>query len=199
MYAEAIATANADINRCATGGQTGIHMLAELLNVCEPVLDASCGVEKPYAIAEINESRCTGCTLCLQTCPVDAIVGTGKMMHTVISSCCTGCERCLERCPMDCIEMKPVSGEKTGWDAWSFRQAQQARERYERRSFPVTTGKGKRIGPTFCPDRQIPEIRHSQENNGTCQSPFKNTRYNGMTIVRTRTVHHIQTYRRHNI
>lgn len=135
MYAEAIATANADINRCATGGQTGIHMLAELLNVCEPVLDASCGVEKPYAIAEMDESRCTGCTLCLQTCPVDAIVGTGKMMHTVISSCCTGCERCLERCPMNCIEMKPVSGEKTGWDAWSFRQAQQARERYERRSF----------------------------------------------------------------
>lgn len=133
MYAEAIATGNANINRCAAGGQTGIHMLATLLHVDEPVLDASFGIEKPYSVARINESRCTGCTLCIQSCPVDAIVGTGKMMHTVIHSCCTGCERCLDKCPLDCIEMIPVSGKKTGWDAWSVEQAKLARERYERK------------------------------------------------------------------
>lgn len=192
MYAEAIATANADINRCATGGQTGIHMLAELLNVCEPVLDASCGVEKPYAIAEINESRCTGCTLCLQTCPVDAIVGTGKMMHTVISSCCTGCERCLEPLSDGLYRNETRFGGKNRLGCLVVQAGTTGTGKIRAKVFPVTTGKGKRIGPTFCPDRQIPEIRHSQENNGTCQSPFKNTRYNGMTIVRTRTVHHIR-------
>ena len=135
MYAKAIATGKADINRCSTGGQRGICMLAGLLNISEPVLDTSYGKEKPFSIARIDESKCTGCTLCIQTCPFDAIVGTGKMMHTVIRSCCTGCERCIERCPIDCIVMEPVSGEKTGWDAWSLRQAQQAREKYERKCF----------------------------------------------------------------
>ncbi|EEO27029.1 RnfABCDGE type electron transport complex subunit B [Oxalobacter paraformigenes] len=132
-YAEAIAANKTGINRCPTGGQAGIRMLARLFNIAEPVLDASCGEEKPRAIARIDETRCTGCTLCIQTCPFDAIVGTGKMMHTVISEVCTGCERCVSRCPIDCIDMKIVSGTRTGWNAWSAEQARAARERYERR------------------------------------------------------------------
>ncbi len=135
MYAEAIAIGKANINRCSTGGQTGIRMLAKLLNVNPPVLDPLYGKEKPFSIAQIDEFRCTGCTICIQTCPFDAIVGAGKMAHTVIHSCCTGCERCIERCPMDCIKMNPISGTKTGWDAWSLEQAKQAQERYERKRF----------------------------------------------------------------
>lgn len=132
-YAEAIAADKTGINRCPTGGQSGIHRLAKLFNIAEPVLDASCGMEKPRAVARIDETRCTGCTLCIQTCPFDAIVGAGKMMHTVISEVCTGCERCVPRCPIDCIDMKIVSGTRTGWNAWSVKQARTARERYERR------------------------------------------------------------------
>ena len=132
-YAAAIAADKTGINRCPTGGQSGIHQLAKLFDIAEPVLDTSCGMEKPRAVARIDETRCTGCTLCIQTCPFDAIVGAGKMMHTVISEVCTGCERCVSRCPVDCIDMKIVSGTRTGWNAWSVKQARTARERYERR------------------------------------------------------------------
>ena len=132
-YATAIATGTAKINRCPTGGQTGIRRLAELTR-CEALpLDTSCGMEKPRAIAAIDESACTGCTLCIQACQFDAIVGAANMAHTVLSTYCTGCERCLARCPVDCIVMKPASGTKTGWDAWSTEQAQAAKMRYERR------------------------------------------------------------------
>lgn len=134
-YAQAIAAKEADINRCARGGQSGIHLLAELLDTAEPALDTSYGTEKPLSLALIDESKCTGCTICIQTCPFDAIAGTGKMAHTVIRSLCTGCERCIARCPVDCIDMIPVSGTKTGSEIWSPVQAMQARERYERRLF----------------------------------------------------------------
>lgn len=131
-YAEAIATGTAAINRCPTGGQTGIRRLADLTGMPALPLDTSCGTEKPRAVATIDESKCTGCTICIQTCPFDAIVGTANMTHTVLSTHCTGCERCLARCPVDCIIMKPASGTKTGWDAWSPEQAQTAKMRYER-------------------------------------------------------------------
>ena len=132
-YADAIATGTAKINRCPTGGQTGIRMLSHLTGTQELPLDTSCGTEKPRAVATIDESKCTGCTICIQTCPFDAIVGAANMAHTVLSAYCTGCERCLVRCPVDCIVMKPASGTKTGWDAWSPEQAQTAKIRYERR------------------------------------------------------------------
>ena len=141
-YAEAIAENRAGIDRCSTGGQSGIRQLASLLNVAEPLLDCSFGMEKPRTVAYIDESKCTGCTLCIQACPVDAIVGTGKMMHTVIGTCCTGCERCIPVCPLECIGLKTVSGTKTGWDAWSAEQAKQARERYERRLHRLQTENG---------------------------------------------------------
>lgn len=134
-YAQAIVAQKAGINRCARGGQHGIRMLAKLLDIAEPVLDTLYGTEKPFSLARIDESKCTGCTICIQTCPFDAIVGTGKMMHTVIHSLCTGCERCVKRCPMDCIDMIPVSGTKSCSETWSAVQAMQARERFERRLY----------------------------------------------------------------
>jgi electron transport complex protein RnfB len=84
-------------------------------------------------VAVIDEAWCIGCTLCIKACPTDAILGSHKVMHTVIESACTGCDLCLPVCPVDCIEMVPVSGNKTGWEAWSSELAAQARQRYESR------------------------------------------------------------------
>jgi electron transport complex protein RnfB len=104
-YAEAISREEAAINQCPPGGEAGIQALADLLGV-EPVpLNAEFGVEKPKTVAVIDEATCIGCTLCIQACPVDAIVGSAKLMHTVIAAECTGCDLCLPPCPVDCIEM----------------------------------------------------------------------------------------------
>lgn len=104
-YAEAIAAGEVDINRCPPGGEATIQALADLLDVEPKPLDEDCGVEKPKMLAVIDEERCIGCTLCIQACPVDAILGAAKHMHTVIANECTGCELCIEPCPVDCIDM----------------------------------------------------------------------------------------------
>jgi electron transport complex protein RnfB len=104
-YAEAIAADEAGINQCPPGGEEGIRALADLLGVEPKPLNASCGEHKPPVIALIDEQRCIGCTLCIQACPVDAIVGAARQMHTVIEQECTGCELCLPPCPVDCIEL----------------------------------------------------------------------------------------------
>ncbi len=106
-YAVAIVDGEADINQCPPGGEAGVHQLAKLMGVQYKPLNPSHGAQKPKAIAFIVEEACIGCTLCIQACPVDAILGASKMMHTVISQECTGCELCLPPCPMDCIMMKP--------------------------------------------------------------------------------------------
>ena len=98
---------------------------------CAP-LDPECGAEGPRALARIDEAACIGCALCLKACPTDAIVGAATRMHTVVDDLCTGCELCLPVCPVDCIALVPASGERTGWNAWSPAQAEQARRRYER-------------------------------------------------------------------
>jgi electron transport complex protein RnfB len=104
-YAEAIASGEAAINKCPPGGEAGIQALAALLDV-EPIpLDEEHGEEKPKAVAFIREAECIGCTKCIQACPVDAILGAAKQMHTVIASECTGCDLCVEPCPVDCIDM----------------------------------------------------------------------------------------------
>ena len=104
-YAEAIAN-GADINKCPPGGEAGIQALADLLDVEPMPLDEEHGEEKTtVAVAFIREAECIGCTKCIQACPVDAILGAAKQMHTVIISECTGCDLCVEPCPVDCIDM----------------------------------------------------------------------------------------------
>ncbi len=132
-YAEAIARGEAEINRCPPGGAEGVRRLAALTGRPERPIDPACGLEGPMTVAVIDETWCIGCTLCLKVCPTDAIVGTNKRMHTVIEAYCTGCELCLPVCPVDCIAMVNVSGERTGWAAWSTEQAAQARARYRAR------------------------------------------------------------------
>lgn len=129
-YAEAMARGEADCNRCPPGGAEGIRRLAAELGVAPLPLDPTHGTEQPRAVARIDETLCIGCTLCIQACPVDAIVGAAKQMHTVLPDWCTGCDLCVAPCPVDCIAMIPVTGERTGWDAWSQPQADQARSRY---------------------------------------------------------------------
>nr|WP_144833123.1 electron transport complex subunit RsxB [Cupriavidus gilardii] len=132
-YAEAMARGEADCNRCPPGGAEGIERLARELGVQPLPLDPARGTEQPRARAVIDENLCIGCTLCIQACPVDAIVGAPKQMHTVLPDWCTGCDLCVAPCPVDCIAMIPVTGNRTGWDAWSQQQADLARARYESR------------------------------------------------------------------
>jgi electron transport complex protein RnfB len=133
-YAEAIAQGTANYNQCPPGGAEGIARLAALLD--QPVirLNPENGVERPRPVAVIDENLCIGCTLCMQACPVDAIVGAAKQMHTMVAELCTGCDLCVPPCPVDCIAMVPVTGEATGWDAWTQQQADAARERHDRRN-----------------------------------------------------------------
>jgi electron transport complex protein RnfB len=114
-YAEAIAAGEVDINRCPPGGEATIQALADLLDVEPKPLDEECGVEKPKMLAVIDEARCIGCTLCIQACPVDAILGAAKHMHTVIADECTGCELCVEPCPVDCIDMVETQPNPHTW------------------------------------------------------------------------------------
>ena len=108
-YAEAIAAGEAAINRCPPGGSAAITRLAMLLQRPELPLDESCGHEAPPTVAVIDESRCIGCARCLPPCPVDAIVGAQRQMHTVLAALCTGCELCIAPCPVDCITLVPRS------------------------------------------------------------------------------------------
>jgi len=113
-YAEGIAAGEA-INKCPPGGEATIHALADLLGVEAPELDAEHGEEKPKMVAVIREAECIGCTKCIQACPIDAILGSAKHMHTVIASECTGCDLCVEPCPVDCIDMVPVDNGLAAW------------------------------------------------------------------------------------
>jgi Na+-translocating ferredoxin:NAD+ oxidoreductase subunit B len=123
-YAEAVATGAAPINRCPPGGDATIAAVAALLGAPVEALDASRGATKPFALAHINERTCIGCTLCLQVCPTDAIVGASKQMHTILAAYCTGCELCLPPCPVNCIAMQPADR------SWTPVDAARARERF---------------------------------------------------------------------
>jgi Na+-translocating ferredoxin:NAD+ oxidoreductase subunit B len=129
-YARAIASGEAGINQCPPGGEEGVRRLAATTGRAVLPLSAEHGIEGPRTLAVIDEDWCIGCTRCLKVCPTDAIVGGNKLMHTVIERWCTGCELCIPACPVDCIELVDASPGQTGWDAWSERQAEQARERY---------------------------------------------------------------------
>ncbi len=106
-YAEAIASGMAAINQCPPGGSQTISALAALLQVEALPLNPQNGIEQPVRVAFVLEELCIGCTKCIQVCPVDAIIGTSKRMHSVIASECTGCELCIPACPVDCIELRP--------------------------------------------------------------------------------------------
>ncbi len=129
-YAEAIAAGEADINQCPPGGDAGVRKLAALLGREAKPLNPRNGVERPRRVAVIDEARCIGCTLCIQACPVDAIVGAAKLMHTVVTELCSGCDLCVPPCPVDCIEMAPATGADAIWDRV---RADAARERFELR------------------------------------------------------------------
>ena len=114
-YAEAIANDEADINQCPPGGDENIHKLAELLGKEYKPLSEEHGVEKPKQVAVIDEKICIGCTLCIQACPVDAIIGAAKQMHTIAEDLCTGCELCVPPCPVECIDMVTVADTLDTW------------------------------------------------------------------------------------
>lgn len=155
-YAKAIAADEADINQCPPGGETGIHKLAALLKREFKPLNPRFGVEKPREIAVIEEELCIGCTLCIEACPVDAIIGASKQMHTVISADCTGCELCVPPCPVDCIHMRPAAQ-----PLWSQQDADAARECFDLRNLRLQR------------EQQEKEQRLAQKAPGTTQDQKK--------------------------
>ncbi len=139
-YAQAMAAGEAEINQCPPGGAEGIRRLAVATGRPVIPLNPQHGIEGPLRLAAIDETWCIGCTLCVKACPVDAIIGTNKHMHTVITDLCTGCELCIPACPVDCIDLVPAHAQTpapTGWAAWGEAQAQQARQRYAERTVRV--------------------------------------------------------------
>ncbi|QEI09350.1 electron transport complex subunit RsxB [Pigmentiphaga aceris] len=130
-YAAAIATGEAGIDRCPPGGDVGVTRLATLLRLPVVPLDTHYGEHKARHVAVIDERHCIGCTLCIQACPVDAILGANKFMHTVLNDLCSGCELCIAPCPVDCISMAPAR-------AWDQEDADQARRRHQHRNLRLT-------------------------------------------------------------
>ncbi len=125
-YAQAIAGEGADINQCPPGGETTIKALADLLNRDPKPLNPENGIEQEHkTVAVIEEPICIGCTLCIQACPVDAILGAAKQMHTIIESECTGCDLCVPPCPVECITMVPVKEDVSTWK-WSNPKTREA-------------------------------------------------------------------------
>jgi electron transport complex protein RnfB len=126
-YAQAIAAGNAEIDRCPPGGDAVVVSLADLLGRAPRPVDAACGTPGPLLLARIDEAACIGCTLCIDACPVDAIIGAAKRMHAVLPSLCSGCELCIAPCPVDCITMIPAQRD------WTREDAHEARVRHESR------------------------------------------------------------------
>jgi len=154
-YAEAIATGEAAINQCPPGGAPGITRLAQLLGRPELPLNPANGIEQPLRLARIDEAVCIGCTLCIQACPTDAIVGAAKHMHTVLIDACTGCELCLPPCPVDCIDLVPDGR------PWDDTRGATARRHFEARNARLAdTGTGR-----------IPSIASAPEMAGPIEEP----------------------------
>lgn len=135
-YAAAMASGAADLNRCPPGGEPTIHLLGTLLGRPHKPLDPSCGTHEPRTRAVIEEAACIGCRKCLDVCPVDAIVGARKRMHTVIAAECNGCALCLPPCPVDCIALIPENvrpDPDSPWPEYSRAETARWRRRTEAR------------------------------------------------------------------
>ncbi len=160
-YAQAIAAGQAGINQCPPGGAEGVARLAAITGLKPMPLNPEHGTEAPRRLAVIDEAWCIGCTLCIQACPVDAIVGAPKRMHSVLADWCTGCELCLPPCPMDCIELRPLPDQalagSTGWAAWSAAQAQAARQRYAARQQRLAPARRERRNPLHVGEMENPQ------------------------------------------
>ena len=137
-YAHAIESQEAGINQCPPGGEEGIQRLSALTGLPALALNPENGPEGPRHIAWIDEQWCIGCTLCISACPTDAILGASKQMHTVLEDACTGCELCLPVCPVDCIHLENMTLGKSGWNAWTQDQADQAKKRYEQKKLRLS-------------------------------------------------------------
>ena len=144
-YASAIAGGRAEINQCPPGGNDCAQELALAIGVPYAPVDPRYGTPRQPAAAKINETLCIGCTLCIEACPVDAIVGAPKLMHTVIANACTGCELCLAPCPVDCISLEPTGAQPTSEE--KHNAAALARVRFERRSARILRDRKSRGDP----------------------------------------------------
>ncbi|HET9032617.1 MAG TPA: RnfABCDGE type electron transport complex subunit B [Dokdonella sp.] len=142
-YAEAIASGEADIDQCPPGGQAGVDALADLLGRASKPLNPTFGIEAAPTVAIIDEDVCIGCTKCIQACPVDAIVGAAKRMHTIITAECTGCELCIPPCPVDCIAMVVTASQALDRSEIHTR-ARQAKLRFEARNQRLAGKDGER-------------------------------------------------------
>jgi Na+-translocating ferredoxin:NAD+ oxidoreductase subunit B len=163
-YAQAIVQGQAAINQCPPGGAEGVARLSALTGHAVLPLNPAHGREQERTVAFIDEDWCIGCTLCIKACPVDAIVGSNKLMHTVIENVCTGCELCIPACPVDCIEIEIVTPGQTGWDAWSKADAAQADDRYKFHSLlrPSLLGKKAKTLEQTGADKLSDLATHSQ-------------------------------------
>ncbi len=126
-YASALAAGTTDLDRCPPGGATVVAALAALTGRPRKPVDPACGTSGPLMVATIDEAACIGCTLCIQACPVDAIIGAQKRMHAILPSLCSGCELCVAPCPVDCIIMAQANRDWTEADAASARVRHHAR------------------------------------------------------------------------
>lgn len=147
-YAEAIARGAADINQCPPGGDATIGALAQLLGVAPRSLNPANGAHQPRTRAVIDEARCIGCRKCLDVCPVDAIIGASKLMHTVIAAQCSGCELCLPPCPVDCILMVAVpspADPASPWPEYARIETERWRERSQARTLRLERRRQERL------------------------------------------------------
>ena len=149
-YARAIANGEAEINQCPPGGAAGIALLAALTGRPAQPLNPANGVEQPPRVAVIDEETCIGCMKCIQACPVDAIVGASKRMHTVLADECNGCELCIPPCPVDCIALAPVDDSRT-----PLQRAPQFRARFEARKARLARDEAERMAELVAKKAQI--------------------------------------------
>jgi electron transport complex protein RnfB len=156
-YAEALARGDAELNRCPPGGDYTLRSLARLLDLPPRPLDPALGAPRPRARAVVDETRCIGCRKCLDVCPVDAIIGSRKHMHTVVAKLCTGCELCLPPCPVDCIALVPAAPVAGGpWAAYARAEANEWRKRTEARLLRLEARKGR--GPRRHAEPRLADI-----------------------------------------